>query len=258
MASPAWLRALSHERAIVAAALGATIVLAWLYMLPGGGMDWAMTLMPRGHPADWSPSYAALTFLMWAVMMAAMMLPSAAPMLLLHARVVGGKAAAPALRQSSAFALAYLGVWTGASLVATGLQWGLDHGRLLDPMLTSTSTVLTALLLIGAGAWQFTPLKRRCLSRCRAPLDFLMSAWRPGVRGSAIMGLHHGLLCLGCCWGLMLLLFVAGAMNFAWIIVIATYVLVEKVVPRAEVLVPVSGIGLIAWGGVLLARGIAS
>jgi predicted metal-binding membrane protein len=255
---PAWLRVLVHQRVVVTIGLAAAIIVSWLYMLPGGGMDWAMAAMPRGHPADWSLDYAALTFLMWAMMMAAMMLPSAAPMMLLHARVVGGKGGPSAVRQCTAFALAYLGVWTGASLLATVLQWGLDHGRLLDPMLTSTSTVLTALLLVGAGAWQFTPLKQRCLSRCRSPLGFLMSAWRPGVRGSAIMGLHHGVLCLGCCWGLMLLLFVAGAMNFTWIVAIATYVLIEKVAPHAEVLVPVSGAGLIIWGVALLAWSLAA
>lgn len=203
-------------------------------------MDWAMAAMPRTHPADWSLAYAALTFVMWAVMMAAMMLPSAVPML--HARIVTGKAAALSFRQCAAFALGYICVWTGASLIATALQWGLDHGRLLDPMLASTSTALSALLLIGAGAWQLTPLKRRCLARCRAPLAFLLSAWRPGVRGSAVMGLHHGVLCLGCCWGLMLLLFVAGVMNLAWVVAIAVWVLVEKIVPRAEWLVPVAGV----------------
>jgi len=251
-ATPPWLQVLPHQRAIVVVGLVAVTALAWLYMLPGGAMDWAMAAMPRGHPADWSVAYAALTLLMWAVMMAAMMLPSAGPMLLLHARIVAGKPLS--LRQCAAFALGYLGIWTGASLAATVLQWGLDHGRLLDPMLASTSTGLSGLLLIGAGMWQFTPLKRRCLARCRGPMDFLTSAWRPGVRGSVLMGLHHGTLCLACCWGLMLLLFVAGAMNIAWVIAIAAWVLIEKVVPHVERLVPLAGIGLIAWGGLLLVR----
>lgn len=245
-------RLLRHDRLIVTAGLAGVVALAWLYLLRGAGLDMhemGGMLMPTG-PETWSLGYAALLLLMWSVMMLAMMLPGAAPMLLLHARVArqgGGGAATTGL-----FALGYVVVWTLFSLAATALQWGLEGALLLSPMMQTTSVALAGLLLIAAGLYQWTPLKQACLSRCRSPLDFLLTAWRPGAGGALVMGLKHGAYCLGCCWALMLLLFVGGIMNLLWIAGLALFVLAEKALPAGHWLSRVAGIALIVWGGATL------
>ncbi len=99
-----------------------------------------------------------------------------------------------------------------------------------------------------SGKFQWTPYKHACLKHCRSPLDFLMTDWREGTNGALIMGLRHGAFCLGCCWALMCLLFVAGVMNLLWVAVITTFVLIEKVVPAGHWVGRMAGVGLIAWG----------
>jgi len=123
-------------------------------------------------------------------------------------------------------------VWTAFSAVATFAQWELNRAALLSPMMVSNSPLLGGMLLIGAGVFQFTPLKRACLAHCRSPLGFFMTEWREGTRGAFLMGIRHGAFCVGCCWLLMALLFVAGVMNLLWVAAIAAYVLVEKIVPE--------------------------
>ena len=163
-------------------------------------------------------------------MMMAMMLPSATPMILLVAGVERqrrdrGHPAVP----TAMFAAGYLLVWTGFSLAAALAQWGLHNAALLSPMLASTSPALGGLLLVGAGVYQWLPLKSACLGHCRSPLPFLGVHWREGSAGALAMGVRHGLYCLGCCWALMGLLFVAGVMNLLWVAAIAALVLVENV-----------------------------
>ncbi len=193
--------------------------------------DMAHPLVRLTMPFDaaWSWKTAAAVFVMWAGMMVAMMLPSAAPMILafdsVERRNAGARGAAS---RSMAFAGAYLLVWTGWSALAAGAQWLLQAGGLLTPMIVSASEWLTAGLLLVAGLYQFTPLKRACLKHCRTPLGFLLAEWREGVPGAFAMGLRHGVYCAGCCWALMLLLFVAGVMNPAWILFLAIAVALEK------------------------------
>jgi len=167
----------------------------------------------------------AAAFLMWALMMVAMMLPSALPMILLHARLARGTAA------TLLFALVYILVWTAASLIAAIAQQGLIAADILDSRLMLDDASIAGALLIAAGLYQLTPLKQRCLDRCRSPLAFLMIGWRPGLAGAVPLGLGHGLYCLGCCWMLMALLFVGGVMNLAWVALLAVIVLAEKIVP---------------------------
>ncbi len=126
------------------------------------------------------------------------------------------------------FGAGYLVVWGGFSVVAAVAQWFLHRAQLLSPMMASSSVVLGGILLLIAGIFQFTPLKRSCLTRCRAPLDFITAHWREGWRGAFIMGLEHGLFCLGCCWALMALLFVLGVMNLLWIALLTILVGLEK------------------------------
>ena len=223
-------------------------------------MGQAMVAMAT--PADWTWAYAFLMFGMWWVMMIAMMLPSAAPMILLFALVnrrshAKGGPYVPA----AVFAGAYLVAWGGFSVVATALQWGLERAALLSPMMASGDMAFGGALLVLAGAYQLSPLKHACLRQCRGPIDFISRHWRPGRQGAFRMGVHHGLYCLGCCWALMVLLFFGGAMNLYWIAGLALFVLLEKTIPPGHRLASLSGLGLVGWGVVLLAavawRGIA-
>jgi predicted metal-binding membrane protein len=152
------------------------------------------------------------------------------------------------------FLLGYLLVWTAFSALAALAQWALHATALLSPKMVSTSPLLGGLLLIAAGVFQWTPLKRACLSHCRSPLSFLMTDWREGKFGALLMGLKHGVFCTGCCWVLMALLFVAGVMNMWWVAVITILVLIEKVVPRGLQIGRVAGVGLALWGVLMIAR----
>jgi predicted metal-binding membrane protein len=204
------------------------------------------------RPAVWTPAYAVLIFAMWWVMMVAMMLPSAAPMLLLFARVNRkDKSAGAPLVPTALFAGGYLLGWAGFCAVAAALQWGLESARLLSPMLVTTNRWLGAGILIAAGLSQFTPLKAMCLRHCRTPLGFLLGNWRSGRLGALRMGLEHGAFCLGCCWFLMALLFFGGVMNLYWIAGLAVFVLLEKTVPLGHWLGRLVGAVLVAWGGAL-------
>ena len=250
-------RALDHDRALVLSALAATALLAWAWIVPMardmyGAMDgtaaWMMT-------SEWDARHVALLFAMWAVMMVGMMLPSAAPTLLLYARVVrSSDAAALAGRRAYLFGLGYLGAWTGFAAIATALQRILTRWLLLSPMMTAASPRIAAALLVIAGIYQLTPLKTRCLEHCRTPAAFIARHWRRGDSGALRMGFHHGLYCVGCCWGLMLLLFAGGVMNLTVIFLITALVLVEKVAPFGVQGGRLSGVLLMASGIWMLAR----
>lgn len=226
---------LKRERAIVLAGLVAAAAISWLYLIVAsydmyGSMDgmsaWMMT-------SAWDVEYTTLIFGMWVVMMVGMMLPSAAPAILLFAMILrnSDQASAPVAR-TYAFMSGYLLAWTAFSAMATALQWMLAKTALLSPMMVSAHSWLSASLLIVAALYQLTPLKQTCLQGCRAPADFLSRHWRPGLGGALRLGIHHGLYCVGCCWALMLLLFAGGVMSLLWIGAITIYVLAEKLAPR--------------------------
>jgi predicted metal-binding membrane protein len=166
---------------------------------------------------------------MWVAMMAAMMLPSAAPTVLLVAALAWERPASSNLPAAAIlFASGYLRVWCGFSFAATLLQWGLDEFGLLSETMAFGNSILASTVLIAAGVYQWTPLRDTCLRHCRLPTEFLIRYWRPGSLGAVLTGVRHGLFCFGCCWMLMALLFVGGVMNLAWIGVIALFVLLEK------------------------------
>jgi predicted metal-binding membrane protein len=258
---------LRRERLIVGGCLAVMVLVAWWYLfhtrasMPGmamPGMDMSgmdMRGMDMSGPEQWGATAVLLLFVMWAVMMVAMMLPSAAPMVLAflgvnHRRQAAGRPFVPV----GIFVAGYLAVWTAYSAVATLAQWGLHKAALLSPAMAATSPFLSGGLLIAAGIFQWTPLKHMCLKGCRSPLSFLMSEWRDGWPGAFIMGLRHGSYCVGCCWVLMALLFVAGVMNLLWVAVIAFFVMAEKTLPRGELLGHVTGAALVAAGVGLMAR----
>jgi predicted metal-binding membrane protein len=211
------------------------------------GMD--MPAMQMSGFYEWGLPTVILLFLMWAVMMIAMMVPSAVPMiqaflLVNEQRQISSRPLTPV----GFFLLGYLVVWTSFSALATLAQWGLHKAALLSPMMAANSPVVSGGLLLAAGVFQWTPLKRACLSGCRSPLSFLMSGWRDGTAGAFWMGLRHGAYCVGCCWALMALLFVVGVMNLLWIAVIALFVMAEKILPRGELLGHIGGVALVAAG----------
>jgi len=220
-------RLLSRSSLIAGAALLLAAMLAWRWLVVSDSHNMGAMAM-----APWTAAYLITAFAMWMVMMVAMMLPSAAPMILLHARI--DRAASPARRlvHTLLFALAYLLVWTAFSAVAALAQALLvDLGLVSSASLALGRRTLAAALLAGTALYQLSPVKAACLDQCRSPIHFVMQFWSPGIAGTLRLGLVHGLFCVGCCWGLMLLLFVAGVMNLAWIALLAAIVFVEKAAP---------------------------
>lgn len=235
--------------------IGVTLV-AWSYMayeawrMTDTGVCACLGLEISGPDAgSWGALELTALFLMWAEMMVAMMVPTAAPMLLTFALVNRRRhqQRRPYV-PTGLFLLGYLAVWTGFSLAAALAQWGLHAASLLSPMMVSNSHWLAAVLLIAAGLYQWAPAKDRCLAHCRSPLEFIMTDWREGWRGAFLMGWSHGWFCLGCCWCLMLLLFVLGVMNVLWIAVITLIVLAEKVAPAGRGFSRLAGAMLVGWG----------
>lgn len=246
-----------RERVLALAGLLAVTALAWLYLwLEAGRMGAMPAGMAEMRAPPWDIGTLALTFVMWSVMMVGMMLPSAAPAILLYGAMVRkNREAGTALPALWIFVAGYLTVWTGFSLAATLLQAGLAAGGLLTPAMSAASAWLSGGLLIVAGLYQWSPAKAACLRKCRAPLQFFLVRWRSGAAGAVRMGAEHGLYCVGCCWALMLLLFAAGVMNLLWVALIAGFVFVEKLLPLARSVGRWTGTALIAAGGIVILAG---
>jgi predicted metal-binding membrane protein len=202
-----------------------------------GASAWMMTPV-------WDALHLVLLWAMWAVMMTAMMLPSAMPMILL----AGGTG------HRSFVALGYVAVWAIFSVGATAFQWMLGKSSILNPMMEVTSPEAGAILLIVAAIYQWTPLKQVCLTACQSPLSFLMRRWRSGRWGALQLGAHHGIYCVGCCWALMLLLFVGGVMNLTVIVALTLFVAFEKLTPLGTWGARASGLMLFAAAAWMLLR----
>jgi predicted metal-binding membrane protein len=220
-----------------------------MYPMNMDALFFAMPMTPQ-----WSVTDFVLLFLMWMVMMIAMMTPSVAPLILIFAMVNRQKKAQQNPYVSSSYFLTgYLAAWTAFSLLATILQWALQQISWLNPMMIITNKILGSVILITAGIFQFTSLKQQCLHYCQTPIDFIHQKWKDGRSGAFKMGLQNGVFCLGCCWLLMVLLFVSGIMNLLWIALISFFVLIEKILPGAKWISYVAGIGLIIYGIISLA-----
>ena len=255
--------ALLRDRWIVGACLALLVALAclWLWHDHAAMARWdeSMAAMGmkdmemEGGPMATSSAPAAYiveAFVMWLIMMVAMMLPSAAPMILLYGKLARvGREQGGVFASTTVFAGLYLAVWGVFSAVAALIQWALVRsGAVSDMGLAFGDQRIAGALLIAAGLYQLTPLKHACLEKCRSPLSFLMRLWRPGLAGAARLGLTHGAYCLGCCAMLMALLFVFGVMNLAWVALLAVVVLIEKVVPGGERIAWVAGAAALAVG----------
>jgi len=268
MTAGGWLlSALRRDRWLFLGGLALIQLAAVVYTVAGVGMEMSaldMTRMarPPGQPMEmgpgvvWSPPYAVLIFLMWWIMMIAMMVPSAAPTILLHHGLTREADGSGKTRATWAFVAGYLAVWALFSLLATSLQWALQPLGLIAPgMMSLRGGALAGSVLIVAGLYQFTPLKHACLRQCQAPAVFLSRHWQAGAHGAWAMGLRHGAFCLGCCWALMLLLFVGGVMNLYWIAGLALLVAVEKFAVFGRATAAVTGGALILSGVAVLAAG---
>jgi predicted metal-binding membrane protein len=256
---------LKRDRAIVLAGLVAISALAWGYMTyearamyQTGVCHCAGMKMSGPDTEPWSAATLAPLFLMWGEMMVAMMIPSAAPMILTFATVNRRRREQERpFVPASLFLLGYLAVWTAFSAGAAVSQWILHSTALLSPMMVSASPLLAGGLLIAAGLFQWTPLKHACLTHCRSPLSFLLTHWREGRAGAFRMGLKHGAYCTGCCWFLMALLFVAGVMNILWIAVISVLVLLEKIAPGGLFSSRMCGALFLIWGLWVMLKAVA-
>ena len=228
------------ERWTLIGAVTAVTASGWAWMLY---MDWTMRDMMRGGSSTaWMPPPAGaggwsgydfwMLFAMWAIMMVAMMTPSAIPTLRTY-RTMQRNRSRQTLEAVSwmIFLVGYLAAWTVFSAVISVVQWPLHEWGLLDPMMDSRSQLFSGILLVVAGLYQWTPWKDACLTQCRTPLQFLLARWKDGRSGALQMSFEHGLYCIGCCWALMLVLFAVGMMNMLWVAAIMLFVIVEKALP---------------------------
>jgi predicted metal-binding membrane protein len=258
---------LRHDRLIIGTGLTVICLLSWLYIVTGAGTGmstlamttWQFPLPARlsHEAAPWGLSYWIIMAFMWWVMMIAMMVPSATPMILLYTRVHRHAQERGQIDHgtipTTAFLSGYLLAWLMFSLAATALQWSLEQSGLVhNIMMWSTNSVLSGSFLIGAGIYQLSPLKNICLKHCRSAADYLSRHWRKERLGAVHMGLEHGLYCVGCCWFLMALLFVGGIMNLVWIAGLAIVVLAEKLAPFGYWIARASGLLMMTAGGYLL------
>jgi len=228
-------RILRHERLIVVAGVGLLALLSWLFVLRGAGMGGSTAMAMR-------PPLSALV-IMWWVMMAAMMLPSATPAILLYGRVREMRNRDDGIAESWIFLAGYLSVWLLFSLVAASAQWLLAAPSMGLPGRWAEGTIL---LIVGL--YQLSPIKAACVRECRSPAQFISRHWRSGWRGAVRLGALHGAYCVGCCWMLMALLFVGGVMNLLWIVALTIVVAVEKLAPRGPLLGRAAGVAMIGWG----------
>ena len=196
----------------------------------------------------WDVAHYFFAFGMWSVMMMGMMLPSAAPMVLTFAGISGRRAPDRRFLRTSLFVGGYLLVWGGYSAGAALLQGAVQTLALLSPIGASMNSYLAGGLFMIAGIYQLTPLKDTCLKGCRSPMGFLMAEWRRGRRGAFVMGLRHGLACVGCCWSIMALMFVLGMMNLLWMAALTGLCLIEKVAPAGDRVGRAAGVLLAVWG----------
>jgi predicted metal-binding membrane protein len=251
---------LKQDRRLTIAGLSLVIVFALGYLVAlGPDLDLDLSSLAArsrasGQP-EWTLAHVLVTFAMWWIMMIAMMLPSAAQVVLLAA-AINRKAQVdrPPFGPTGMFALGYVLMWGLFSVLAVAAQWGLSLAGALSEMTHLFDQRAAGVLLAAAGLWQLSPMKSACLTQCRSPMHFLTRRRRPGAWGALLMGSEHGAYCVGCCWLLMALLFAGGVMNLYWIVGLAAYVLAEKLVPNGERFARITG-GLLVVAGVLWMSG---
>lgn len=244
----------SLERALIGAALVAVSALAWAHLLLGTSSDIMAMPMSEAGAGEWNLNLLNTALIMWGVMMVAMMLPGATPMIMTYLKIHQRRTAShKAIAPTWVFLAGYLAVWTAFGAAAALVQWALHHNVLLSSAMGNVGPLAGAALLMLAGIFQFSHLKQACLGKCQSPVGFLLTEWREGLSGAFIMGIRHGAFCAGCCWALMLLMFVGGVMSLAWMSGLAVYFLAEKLMPRPRLLSHIAGTALIVAGVLVIA-----
>lgn len=245
----------TRDKLVLLGGVGVITALCWAYMIY---MAWAMAHMdivamwmpPRAGTRAWGMYDFWMLFLMWSAMMTAMMAPAITPFVLIYAAVAKrrkhqGQPYVP----TAVFLSGYLASWVLFSVVISLIQWSLHGSGLLDPVMNSQSQLMSGLVLVLAGVYQWTLWKDVCLHQCRTPLNFVMTHWREGPGGALRMGLSHGVYCIGCCWALMAVFFAVGVMNILWMALISLFVLTEKFLGGPSRLFrAVTGLLLTGWG----------
>jgi predicted metal-binding membrane protein len=254
-------RVIRRDRVWLAVGLSTTIILAWIYLVRMAADMNAMAIEMQMHAAmgmtdmrSWGAADWAGLFVMWAVMMVAMMLPSAAPVTLLVLSVYRRRGDPRSRASAVVFVGGYVLAWTAFSAAASAGQVGLHRAALMADDMRLGPAAISGVILLLAGVYQWLPVKNTCLTHCQSPLGFLSRYWREGLTGALAMGVRHGLVCVGCCWLLMALLFIVGVMNLFWVAGLAALVLIEKVAPGGTALGRLAGIAIAAWGLFLLVR----
>ena len=243
---------MTKNQAIIVFTLLAVIIISWFYLFY---QHWQMTSLPMSDmwmpPSEisaWHWMDFGLVYMMWAVMMAAMMLPSAMPMILVYAKICEQRYQT-SYPYTFFFILAYLLVWLAFSIVLTLLQWQMHGLQFLSPMMDVQYELMAAIIFLIAGVYQFTPQKTSFLRSCRTPMGFILTEWRAGTVGALSMGIKHGSACLGCCWAQMLIMFAVGVMNLLGMALITMLIFVEKITPiNQKSLSRFIGILFIVWG----------
>jgi predicted metal-binding membrane protein len=242
----------NKSRALVIVGIVSLSMLAWGYMVYLAWYSAADTsALPKPHTHH--STSLLFVFVMWSVMMVAMMLPTAAPTILMYETIAQKKTTSHnRVSLTVIFVAGYLFMWTAYSgLAAFGQLW-FQTSSLVSTQMVKSAPVVSGILLISAGIFQFTPLKYACLKHCRSPMGFFIQHWQEGWKGSFLMGLRNGMYCIGCCWALMVLMFVAGVMNTVWMAILALYILVEKLIPWGRSFSQLTGILMIVWGGKMM------
>ncbi len=228
-------------------------ILAWVYLWIDASKMNSMSGMNKMNSSPWSIEIIFSNFLMWSIMMVAMMIPSAIPAISLYESMVKKNAEREIFLPAVwIFVLGYILIWTAFSLVITVIQALFLSLDWINMMLVSKSIFLTSAILIMAGIYQWLPIKSICLEKCRTPLNFFLGNWKKGNSGALLMGIEHGSFCLGCCWVLMFMLFLAGVMNLIWVALITVFVFIEKVFPKGNLIGKTAGIIMIVAGLVQL------
>jgi predicted metal-binding membrane protein len=244
-----------RDRVIILSGLGIVTLLAWVYL--AGTARFMGGVSSSG--STWTATHFVAMLAMWVIMMVGMMVPSAIPMVLIHAAISHkGARAGETMAPTGLFVTGYVLIWSLFGVGATVAQWGLDRASLLSPMMMTKSPIAGGILLLAAGLYQLTPVKNVCLRHCQSPVHFIANSWQPGFFGAVRMGLTHGAYCLGCCWILMSLLFFGGVMSIWWIGGITLFVLLEKVVPFGRLGGRILGLLVAGWGVVLVISGVAA
>jgi predicted metal-binding membrane protein len=244
-----------RDRVLISICILLITGLAWAYLIHlarqmSSSMEYDEMMAKMGMAAGtpWTAIDVFFTFVMWTVMMVGMMAGSAAPVLLLFANARAARGDSHISLPVLSFGGGYLAIWVGFSACAAITQWALHETAMLSAAMALATPRVAGAVLVAAGVYQLTPMKRACLTHCRSPLGFLMTGWRDGTWGAFQMGARHGTHCLGCCWALMCVLFAVGVMNLLWVAMLTGVVLLEKVGPAGALISRVAGVGMIAFG----------